>query len=64
MRTAAQEGRVAVPMPDVESASGCVQSRLTLCSPVDCRLLGSFTHGISQARILDWDAVSYSRESS
>ena len=30
----------------------------TLCDPVDCRLLGSSVHGILQARILEWVAIS------
>ena len=37
---------------------------LTLCNPVDCSLLGSSVHGIFQARILEWVAISYSRGSS
>ena len=36
----------------------------TLCDPMDCSPLGSFVHGIFQARILDWVAISFSRESS
>ena len=32
------------------------QSCLTLCDPMDCNLPGSFVHGISQARILEWVA--------
>ena len=28
---------------------------------MDCKLLGSSVHGISQARILEWVAISYSR---
>ena len=31
-----------------------LQSRLTLCYPMDCRLLGSHVSGILQARILEW----------
>ena len=30
----------------------------TLCDPIDCSLLGSSVHGILQARILDWIAMS------
>ena len=30
------------------------------CDPMDCRLPGSSVHGISQARILEWVAVSIS----
>ena len=35
-----------------------------LCDPTDCSLLGSSVHGISQARILEWVAISFCRESS
>ena len=37
------------------------QSCLTLCDPMNCSLLGSSVHGIFQARILEWVAVSFSR---
>ena len=37
---------------------------LSLCNPTDCSLLGSSVHGISQARILVWVAISFSRGSS
>ena len=40
------------------------QSCLTLYNPVDCSLSGSSVHGIFQARILEWVAISYSRGSS
>ena len=30
---------------------------------MDCRLPGSSVHGILQARILEWVAISFSRES-
>ena len=36
---------------------------LTLCSPMDCSLPGSSVHGIFQARILEWVAISFSRSS-
>ena len=36
----------------------------TLCDPVDCSLPGSCIHGILQARILEWVAISFSTESS
>ena len=32
--------------------------------PTDCSPPGSFVHGISQARILEWVAISFSRRSS
>ena len=40
------------------------QLYLTLCDPIDCSLPGSSAHGISQARILEWVAIPFSRESS
>ena len=40
------------------------QPCLTLCNPVDCNLLGFSVHGILQARILEWTAISFSRGSS
>ena len=40
------------------------QSRLTLCNPIDRNLPDSSVHGISQARMLEWVAVSSSRGSS
>ena len=36
----------------------------TLCDPVDCSPPGSSVHGILQARILGWVAISFSRGSS
>ena len=49
--------------------SSCVhakslQSCLTLCNPVDCSPSGCSVHGIFQARILEWVAISFSRGSS
>ena len=40
------------------------KSSLTLCDPMDCSLPGSLVHGILQARILEWVAISSSRGSS
>ena len=37
---------------------------LTGCEPMDSSLPGSSVHGISQAKILEWEAKSFSRESS
>ena len=42
----------------------CAQSCPTLCDSVDCSPPGSSLHGIFQARILKWVAVSSSRRSS
>ena len=41
-----------------------LQSRLTLCDPTDCSPRISSVHGILQARILEWEAISSSRGSS
>ena len=38
------------------------QSCLTLCDPMDRRPPGSSVHGIFQAKILEWVAISFSRE--
>ena len=40
------------------------QSCPTLCDPVDYSPPGSSVRGVSQARILEWVAISYSRGSS
>ena len=34
------------------------------CDPMDCSLRGSSVHGIFQARVLEWVAISFSRGSS
>ena len=36
----------------------------TLCDPMDYSLPGSSLHGILQARVLKWVAISFSRGSS
>ena len=40
------------------------QSGLILCDPLDCSLPVSSVHGILQARILEWVAIPFSKESS
>ena len=35
-----------------------------LCDPIDCSLPGSSVHGIFQARVLEWIAISFFRGSS
>ena len=40
------------------------QSCITLCNPIDCSLPGSSVKGSSQARILEWVFISFSRVSS
>ena len=39
-------------------------SRVRLCDPMGCNPSGSSFHGILQARILEWVAISFSRGSS
>ena len=39
----------------------CAQSCPTLCDPRDCSSPGSSVHEISQARILEWVVISFSR---
>ena len=41
-----------------------LQSCPTLWDPMDCSLTGSSVYGISQARILEWVAIPFSRGSS
>ena len=44
----------------------CLVAQLcsTLCNPMDCSLQGSSVHGLFQARVLEWVAISFSRGSS
>ena len=44
--------------------SEVAQSCLTLCDLMDCSLPGSSVHGIFQARVLEWGAISFSRGTS
>ena len=44
----------------VKSESEVAQSSPTLRDPMDCSLPGSSTHGIFQARVLDWVAIAFS----
>ena len=41
--------------------SEVAQSCPTLCDPMDCSLPGFSVHGIFQARVLEWVAISFSR---
>ena len=45
----------------VKSEIEVAQSCPTLCDPMDCSLPGSSIHGISQAKVLEWDAIAFSR---
>ena len=51
-------------MFESESEREVAQLCLTLCDPRDCSLPGSSVHGISQAIVLEWIAISFSRGSS
>ena len=44
-----------------KSESEVAQSSLTLRNPMDFSLPGSSTHGIFQARVLEWVAIAFSR---
>jgi len=48
----------------VAAAAWSLQSCPTLCKPIDCSPPGSSVHGILQARVLEWVAMSSSRRSS
>ena len=45
---------------EVKSEREVVQPCLTLCDPMDCSLPDSSTHGIFQARVLEWVAIAFS----
>ena len=47
---------------DGESESEVAQSCPTLCDPMDCSLPHSSVHGIFQARVLQWVAISFSND--
>ena len=44
----------------VKSESEVAQSCLSLRDPMDCSLPGSSSHGIFQARVLEWGAMAFS----
>ena len=46
------------------AAAKSLQSCPTLCDPIDGLLPGSFVPGILQARVLEWDAIAFSKERS
>ena len=48
----------------VKSESEVAQSCPTLSDPMDCSPPGSSVHGVFQARVLEWGAISFSRGSS
>ena len=44
----------------VKSESEVAQLCLTLSDPMDFSLLGTSVHGIFQARVLEWGAITFS----
>ena len=44
-----------------KEVSEVVRSYPSLCDPRDCSLPGSYVHGIFQARVLEWIAISFYR---
>ena len=48
----------------IKSEGEVAQSCPTLWDPLDCSLPGSSLHGILQATVLEWVAISFSRGSS
>ena len=45
----------------VKSEREVAQSCPTLSDPMDCSPPGSSIHGIFQARVLEWDAIAFSK---
>ena len=58
------EKQMEITCHDDNKESEVAQSCQTLCSPMDCSLPGFSVHGIFQARLLEWVAISFSRGSS
>ena len=46
----------------VKSESEVAESYPTLSDPMDCSLPGSSVHRIFQARVLEWGAIAFSKE--
>ena len=57
-------GRPRVASRKSSTAAKSLKSFPTLCNPMDCNPPGSSVHGIFQARIQEWVAISFSRGSS
>ena len=51
-------------MPCILLLFGCYFSCQLFCDPMDCNLPESSVHTFSQARILEWVAISFTRASS
>ena len=52
-----------LPSKHIQSESEVIQLCPTLCNPMDYSPPGSSVHGIFQARVLEWVAISFSRGS-
>ena len=52
------ETRLLVSLTSPVCMLSCFQLYPTLCDPMDCSLPGSYVHGIFQARLLEWVAMS------
>ena len=48
--------------PALHCGADVAQMCPALCGPMDCSLPGFSVHGISQVRILEWAAISSSRD--
>ena len=57
------EGELSVCVCVCVCVCSVAQSCPTLCNPMDCSPPGSSVHGLLQARILGWVAISYFRGS-
>ena len=57
-------GRIHIAFCWREREPEVAQSCPTLCDPMDCSLPDSSVHGIFQARVLEWIAISFSKGSS
>ena len=64
LRAICEAGSQATVLSVCVHACSVAKSGPTLCDPKDCSPPGSSAHGILQARILEWVAISFSRGSS
>ena len=60
----AEKEAVSSPSSGSEREREVAQSCPTLCDPMDCSLPGSSVHGVFQARVLEWIAISFAKGSS
>ena len=60
----AEEAEVEQFYEDLQDFLELTPKKDVLCDRMDCRLPGSSLHGILQARVMEWVAISFSRGSS